>query len=82
MSITSKLLLARGACIETLFPPGITTLQEGCSSQEEHVLKRSEMHLTTGQAQLLLARGACIETMCDTGDYYTTFVAPRKRSMY
>ena len=57
-----KLLLARGACIETsLYRKTLSPL--GCSSQEEHVLKHGDSSIGFQQSPLLLARGACIETM-------------------
>ena len=38
-----KLLLARGACIETYLRAQINEKNKSCSSQEEHVLKLREM---------------------------------------
>ena len=60
---SSPLLLARGACIETLsHPNGPCFLFSSCSSQEEHVLKLQIHQREIHHPLLLLARGACIET--------------------
>ena len=57
-----KLLLARGACIETIIIRPRFDAFQCCSSQEEHVLKLSHGECWTLNMSLLLARGACIET--------------------
>ncbi len=62
------LLLARGACIETIQTPSFAPANS-CSSQEEHVLKQAEKRLAEIAAVLLLARGACIETL-PCGDFF------------
>ena len=58
---TRKLLLARGACIET-YDDAEHPISHSCSSQEEHVLKQHDVVIPHPVKKLLLARGACIET--------------------